>query len=123
MRHGVTRDEVPKAPIPDLGHASAMRGAERVAKMAMKGDVAQRVTAATRDLVASWRAEDISGASLRRRIEALQTEIDCALPGVEQFVVDAEGLEARRHAECQFAAVRAMSDVIGGELQEMGLLL
>lgn len=124
MRTGVSRDERPMAPHPDTRRATAMRDAQRVATMAIKGEPAPRVKQATIDLLRCWEEEaDLSLGDLRRRVETLQAEIDSAVPEVEQFVLDADGRDAKQQAECQLAAVRAMAEAVDAQLEKMRYLI
>lgn len=121
MRHGVTRDARPFAPPPDACEVAAIAAAGAVAQMAMKGMVASRVADAARALFAAWRAEPISRASLRRRLELLQAEVDDGLVAVEDYIATAEEVEECRQAEAQHAAVKAIREVLTVELRGLRL--
>ncbi|RVT97919.1 hypothetical protein EOD42_09015 [Rhodovarius crocodyli] len=124
MRIGVTRDSRPFAPVPDAGKAGALKAATVIAQRAMKGEPASRIAQATRALIGAWEVEDhLSKGDLRRRLEVWQRELDDALLAAEEYVFNAEGVEAKRQAECQALAVRAMSEAVSAQLEKMRHLI
>lgn len=123
MRHGVTRDEIPFAPLPDAGRAKAMEEISRIAAKAQQGAVAERVRRETEDLVAGWKAEAIRQADLRERLEAVQQDADSALIAADDYSVLAETDAETRLAEAQRDALLAIRAVVNRELAEMRLLI
>lgn len=123
MRHGVTRDDRPRAPYPDDGMEAAAAAVRQLAAKAKHGLPKKRLAPLIATLLLSWREEPITRTQLRERLEGLQADVDGGIVDAEEYAALAETDGERRHAEAQRDALTAMREAVLSDLADMKVLL